>query len=152
VTSENGQLSLAACGTAGGSHGTTPPLFRVTAISFDVREQVEAVTALVGGPCLSFIRAEAPGVQVPDGPAVLVTLPVADVMRVRDAVGRGALLDSRRVGSFPVWSSLSWVYYCLLAEDLRAERRGAASHGPAQVLNTSASLPVTTPPEGRQAR
>jgi hypothetical protein len=100
--------------------GELPPLFRVTAISFDFREEVEAVTALAGGPCLSFIRAEAPGIQVPDGAAVLVTLPIDDVMHVFHAAGQVTGPDPRYDGSHPVWTSLNWVYCSLLDSDLGA--------------------------------
>jgi hypothetical protein len=100
------------------NRGELPPLFRVTAILFDFREQVEAVTALAGGPCLSFIRAEAPGIQVPDGTAVLVTLPIDEAMRVLRAAGQVTSLDPRYDGSHPVWTSLNWVYCSLLDDNL----------------------------------
>jgi hypothetical protein len=91
-----------------------PPLFRITAITFDDSEAVQAVTALADGACLDFIRAESPLAPASGGRPATVTLPVAELLRLYGTAGEITGLDPRHAGSIPVWDSLNWVYCSLI--------------------------------------
>jgi hypothetical protein len=90
------------------------PRFRITAITFDDREQLEAVTALAGGPCLDFIASAAPAVA---GGGSTVTLARAGLLALYQAAGQIPGTDPRHAGSLPVWESLNWVYCSLIDGD-----------------------------------
>jgi hypothetical protein len=94
----------------------TQPLFRLKAITFDERENVETVVAVAAGACLDFVQAEAPGAKITDTSPAEVTLQVGEVMSLHRAAGSLTGNDRRYEGGSPVYDAMCHVIYSLIED------------------------------------